>query len=195
MENIPEIILTLIEQKSFDELPESNKKEVLQYMSREEYDSMHQTAVLLKDTQTAFPKTNPVAKEKLMVHFMSKTQTHAAVWSTPIQLWKAASIIILLGAGWFLHWQTYQQKRVEYVTQLDTVYLEKEVPFKVYDTVYYKEEASVTYTSNQKSNNSSSSTKVSKQYSNDMNAPAEPKRRGVSAKDDSLIQSFKFVTL
>lgn len=193
MENIPEIILTLVEQQSFDTLSETNKQLVLHYIPREEYDSMHRTAVLLKQNQTVLPETNPAAKEKLMHHFMSKTQTHPAVWSTPVQLWKAASIIILLGAGWFLHWQTYQQKRVEYVTQLDTVYLEKEVPFKVYDTVYYKEEAAVSYTSNHKTPDTAP--RVNKQYSNETNAPVEPKRRGVSAKDDSLIQSFKFVTL
>lgn len=190
MENIPEIILTLIEQKEFDSLSETEKNNVLQYITRDEYDSMHRTAFLLKQEKPELPLINAAAKDKLMTHLMSKTQNHPAMWSTPVQLWKAASIIILLGAGWFLHWQTYRQKHVEYVTQLDTVYLEKEVPVKVYDTVYYKEESAVSYTSQKSPENSARLNRPHK-----ISAPVEPKRRGVSAKDDSLIQSFKFVTL
>jgi hypothetical protein len=194
MEAIPENILNLIEQKSFDELDDTTRQDVLLYISREEYDSMYHTAKMLVQNKTEMPQPSVAQKDRLMNHFMHNNHTTHGLWRTPVQLWKAASIMILLGAGWLLHWQTYQQRKVEYVTKLDTVYLEKEVPFKVYDTVYYKEEAPASYTSNPSQRNIPKSGSVKRQQEY-MNTHAEPKRRGVSAKDDSLIQSFKFVTL
>src|SRR4051812_16503459 len=110
MENIPENIITLIGEQSFDTLTETNKQTVLQHISRAQYDSLHQTALLLQQTSIPYP-TNPVQKDRLMAHFMQHNHSRVFVWHTPVQLWKAASIILLLGGGWFLHWQTYQHKQ------------------------------------------------------------------------------------
>lgn len=195
METIPDNIIILIEHYPFDSLSEADKQLVQQYLSREEYDSMFQTAALLHRNTGIFPEPAANQKGQLMDHFMQHNHRAPALWRTPVQLWKAASIILLLGGGWLLHWQTYQQKKVEYVTQLDTVYLEKEVPVKVYDTVYYKDEPSVTYTSNNRGDVPAENQKLNRRTKERAYPGVENQRRGVSAKDDSLIQSFKFVTL
>jgi hypothetical protein len=193
MENIPESVLNLIEECSFDELTDSNQKLVLLYMNEAEYNSLHRTALILRQSAPALPETNVKQKDELLTHFVTHHTKQSTVWSTPIQLWKAASIILLLGAGWLIHWQTYQQQKVSYITQLDTVYLEKEVSVKVHDTVYYKEEPGISYTSTTRSR----PTKQTDQLHHTQPAEIQPehKRRGISAKDDSLIQSFTFVTL
>jgi hypothetical protein len=193
MENIPESVLIMIEQQPFDQLSDSDKQLVLTFVTENEYTAFHQTTALLRRGKEPFPEVAPSGKDKLLMHFVKHNSKTTPLWSTPIQFWKAASIFILLGAGWLIHWQTYQQQTVEYITQLDTVYLEKEVPVKVYDTVYYKEESAVSYASNPQRQNISSGKRM-QQDAPVKNQPAR-EQRGLSAKDDSLIQAFKFVTL
>jgi hypothetical protein len=194
MENIPTYIFDLIEQTPFEQLSTEQQNIVLQHMSKQEYESHYQTANILRKNKEDLLQVNPKQKEQLMQAFMNKQQSVKPIWETPVQLWKAAAIFILLGGAWLMHWQSYQHKKVEYVTQLDTVYLEKETPVKVYDTVYYKDESEASYVMNKKQNHQRNND-VSKHPSKHKGEFAEPIRRGVSAKDDSLIQSFKFVTL
>ncbi len=193
MENIPAPIFDLIEQRSFDTLSAADQELVLQYMTQSEYKSMYKTAQLLKQEAPALSSVNRAQKDKLMQQFVSRKQPIRPLWNTPIQVWKAAAIFLLLGAGWLVHWQTYQRKHIEYVTQLDTVYLE--VPVKIYDTVYYKEEGNVSFASHQKRNIPSEKSSVGQTRTHRKEDLVEPARRGTSAKDDSLIQSFKFATL
>lgn len=195
MENIPNLIYELIEQEPFETLSATNQTLVLQYLTQSEYETMHKTAQALKHNTADFTPINAVQKDKLMQQFHMRKQPLRPLWNKPIQVWKAAAIFLLLGGGWFVHWQTYQRKHIEYVTQLDTVYLEKKVPVKIYDTVYCKEEKNASYASHQKRNIPSEKSTVGQPTTNRKEDYIEPARRGTSAKDDSLIQSFKFVTL
>jgi hypothetical protein len=195
MENIPDSIIELIGQQSFDELSEPQKEVVLKHLSAQEYDSLYVTHRILGQQNTELPPENTSQKRRLMDHFVSTKQSFRPLWNTPVQLWKAASIFILLGAGWLIHWQTYKHKQVQYVSQLDTVYLEKEIPVKVYDTVYYKEEERNAFVSHKPAQIPAEENRLKKDEADRNENYSEPVRRGIPAKDDSLIQSFKFVTL
>jgi hypothetical protein len=185
MENIPNAVLELMQQKKFNTLTQSEQQLVLKYFCQLEYDTYHQTQQLLFAHKDPFPSINLTQKNKLIQRFISSNNKVLPLWNTPIQFWKAASIFVLLGSGWLIHWQSYKQQKVEYITQLDTVFLEKEIPVKIYDTVYYKETNNYTETSNKKRNKATPE-RIEKESVEKGNV--QPYRKEKLRKEDSLIQ-------
>jgi hypothetical protein len=129
------------------------------------------------------------------------------VWNRPIALWKAAALFLLLGGGWLVFVLTNKNTVIQtsYITKLDTVFVEKEIPGeKIHDTVY------IEYERKQKrnlehlpiDNSSLPKQEINIPTMNDINIIGIKEKdkpvnnaKGNSIKDDSLINAFQFVTL
>jgi hypothetical protein len=136
-------------------------------------------------------------------------KTPSIVWNKPIALWKAAAIFLLLGGGWLIHTLATKNlpPQTTFITQLDTVFVEKEIPGEtIHDTVYIEYE--------RKQQRAKKHQELPIEYSSipaqEVNIPAmsdvnivgvkekdKPANtiKGNSIKDDSLINAFGFVTL
>jgi hypothetical protein len=212
MENIPSFVFDLLETKSFAQLSETEKNDVLQYISMEEYEGLHTAAIYTKASmKNEVPvMTDSSQKDLLMKRFMEKYphDSFEMVMNKPVQLWKVAAMFLLLaGSGAMMMIQAKKNAvEVQYITQLDTVYLEKEQKVAtIYDTIYLMEEV-------QKKDKPARSAHKDVIYKSTGEAfPAEYEdinrisikakdqpintTKGSNIKDDSLINAYGFVTL
>lgn len=143
MENIPSSILDLLQTKTFEQLSEVQRTEVEQYMSRQEYADLHEAALASASfmQQEQEVVLNASHKEELMKRLQQKHRHSSPlqlILTKRIELWKIASVMLIIGCGAALFMMQVKKRAgsVQYISQLDTVYLEKEMPVKVYDTVY-----------------------------------------------------------
>lgn len=214
MEHIPEHLFDLLNEKDFGALNAAEKASVLSCMDEQTYTSMHKASVFshryFEDEQP--PKVNPKQLQYLLAKVdAQQPHTPAIVWNKPIALWKVASMFILLGGGWLVFILANQQKVVHtsYITQLDTVFVEKEIPAeKIHDTVYIEYERkhqrqqvhheerlpSESYSTQVQETNIVSISDVNIVNVKEKDEPINNKK-GNSIKDDSLINAFGFVTL
>ncbi|MES2558805.1 MAG: hypothetical protein V4590_03640 [Bacteroidota bacterium] len=214
MEHIPDHLFDLLNQKDFQALNPEEQSSVLAVMDEPTYASMRKASVVSRQF-FAEEKSTPVKPEYLqqLLKKAEAKQQHepTIVWNKPIALWKVASLFLLLGGGWmvFMLANKNQVVRTSYITQLDTVFVEKEVPGeKIHDTVY------IEYERKQQRQHTRGENRSHKDYSSvptgDASLPVisdvnivrikekdEPinNSKGNSIKDDSLINAFRFVTL
>lgn len=214
MENIPNHLFDLLNEKDFQKLTAEEQASVLAHMDEHTYTSMRTASVFshqfFKEEETV--KANPVHLQQLLKKVEAKHLTEPTiVWNKPVALWKVAALFLLLGGGWmvFILANKNQVVRTAYITQLDTVFVEKEIPAqKIHDTVY------IEYERKQQRQNKHHEERLPTEYSSnpaqevnippitDMNIVGlkekdEPvnNKKGKSIKDDSLINAFGFVTL
>lgn len=211
MESIPNHLFDLLNEKDFEELTPEEQSDVLAYMDKQTYTSMHIAALAAK----SFFKEEPVMVNPNQLHHLLKKvevkqyKTPTIVWNKPIALWKAAAIFLLLGGGWLIHTLATKNltPQTTFITQLDTVFVEKEIPGEtIHDTVYIEYE--------RKQQRTKKHHELPIEYSSlpiqEVNIPAmsdvnivgvqekdKPANtiKGNSIKDDSLINAFGFVTL
>jgi hypothetical protein len=210
MEHIPDYLFDLLNQKDFDELTSEEHSIVLSIMDKDTYSSMraasHAARQFLEDEYPVFIPSNQLDQILKEVE-RKKMDEPTIVWNRPIALWKAAALFLLLGGGWLVFVLTNKNTVIQtsYITKLDTVFVEKEIPGeKIHDTVY------IEYERKQKrnlehlpiDNSSLPKQEINIPTMNDINIIGIKEKdkpvnnaKGNSIKDDSLIQSFKFVTL
>jgi hypothetical protein len=118
---------------AFTELTIEQQKQVLKETDLNQYNEWQSVHQLLQSHVIKHP-LNPKQKQELLNRF--DTEHTIPIWQQPITFWKAASIILLLALGWLFHWQQLKTQPLASPQKVDTVYLEKHIPVKVYDTVY-----------------------------------------------------------
>lgn len=214
MENIPNHLFDLLHTKDFQELTATEQTNVLAFIDEQTYTSMRMASVF---SQQFFvdedPVTvNPVRLQQLLTKVEAKQFAQPNfVWNKPIALWKVAALFLLLGGGWtvFVLANKNQEIHTTYITQLDTVFVDKVVPGeKIHDTVYIEYERK--QQRKQHRHNEQVHTEYSSIPAQEVNIPTttdmnivgikkkdEPvnDKKGNSIKDDSLINAFGFVTL
>lgn len=213
MEHIPNHLFDLLNQKDFHELTAEEQTSVLAYMDEHTYASMRKASVFSRqffeeeESVTVHPKQLQQLLKKVEAKQLAEP---TIVWNKPVALWKVAAMFFLLGGGWliFILANKNQVVRTAYITQLDTVFVEKEMPAeKIHDTVYIEYERKQ---QRQQHRHEELPTEHSSLPVQEVNIPAmsdvnivrikekdEPvnNSKGNSIKDDSLIKAFKFVTL
>ncbi|MES2778672.1 MAG: hypothetical protein V4651_02135 [Bacteroidota bacterium] len=215
MENIPDQLFDLLEQKEFHELNAEEQAGVLACMDKQTYTSMRNASVLSHNFFEGEKPidVNPAQLQQLLKKVETKhlTEQPAIVWNKPVALWKVAALFLLLGGGSLIFILANQNQviRTSYITQLDTVFVEKEVPAeKIHDTVY------IGYERKQQKQHTHRAERLPTEHyltpAQDANIPTmsdvnivrikekdEPinNKKGNSIKDDSLINAFGFVTL
>lgn len=219
MENIPSFILDLLQHKPYEQLSAAEQREVSQHLSKEEYTSMHHAAIAAKDFTRAESDIaiNPAHKEALMNRFQRKQQQTSSplrlVLTKPVEVWKVACMLLLFGGAGVLFMLQVKKgaSQVHYITQLDTLYLEKEIPVKVYDTVYLTREVEKTSRPDRHSTHSENPTYVRSQETDPQLPPDDysginmisiqerdrplNNKKGSNIKDDSLINTYGFTRL
>lgn len=143
---MPSHILEHIGSKSFAQLSSAEQQEVLQYLTREEYDAFHEAASLAHDWEREAPQPDPAIGQHLQQQFEKRyNKERPSVMLYPVQLWKVAAVFLLMaGAGTWLLLQAKGKQEVTYITLKDTVYVPSfasgDQALKIYDTVYIKEQ-------------------------------------------------------
>jgi hypothetical protein len=214
MEHIPNHLFDLLDQKDFKTLNAEEQASVLACMDEQTYTSMRNATIVshryFEDEQSE------VVNPKQLQYLLNKVDAQQAhetgiVWNKPIAMWKVAAMFLLLGGGWLVFMLANQHKVVHtsYITQLDTVFVEKEVPAeKIHDTVYIEYERkhqrkqmhpeerlpSESYSTPVRETNIVSISDVNIVHLKEKDEPINNKK-GNSIKDDSLINAFGFVTL
>lgn len=206
----PEIIFDWINTSPFDGLETHQQKQVLEYFTADEYNEMHEAAVLMAPAvKPVEPARKAEIKKNLLEKFDAKHHKPVivALWKKPVALWKAAAILVIALTGWTFIYSS-GKKHVQpdsLMARVDTVYVTKEVktePTKVHDTIYVVREGKqqkknieivaqpvgITITPEPGIGQTGTVTITSLE-----NIPNIP--RGNSMKDDTLLKKYGFVTL
>ncbi|MFZ4799869.1 MAG: hypothetical protein ACOYMA_20430, partial [Bacteroidia bacterium] len=140
MENIPSIIFDLLGKKPFDQLTEQENSLVLQFINKAEYEELRNATLLSNSFKINEEKllTNDKSKDLLLNHFREKNKNVALMYK-PIELWKvAASFLLIMGICYFYVTLKNFNVHTQYLSQIDTVYIDKIVPGeKIFDTIYF----------------------------------------------------------
>jgi hypothetical protein len=212
MEHIPSFIFDLIESTSFHGLSEAQRNLVLQHMPEEEYNTLRNAAMEARRFAGHDESPQPAnrIRTQLMEHLEQQQQTATLfkmIINRPVAVWKVAAMFLLLGGATILMAKMKKNvPQIRYITQIDTLYLEKEGP-RIYDTVYLTREAeypvrSTRHSYSRVTENTSALPDPLPEHYNGINlVPASEKdrpinnKKGVNIKDDSLISSYGFVRL
>lgn len=138
---IPNIIFEYINQKSFEKLSQEQKVEVLNIISEETYTELHIAATNVHMLNTFRKETfnNENRKEELLLSF-KKQNTKLKVLQYPVQIWKVASVILLLTSIFFIFAKNQSTKNtIVYIEKKDTIYIETaKIAAKIIDTIFAK---------------------------------------------------------
>lgn len=203
-EKTPNSIFDWSEKFSFAELSDLQKKEVLLYLSEEDYTGMYETSkglkVLLKQSSHATIYTN---KNKLLDHFDATHKNRKHLKFKIVMAWQAAALVLMVLSGW-LFYRVFDLQKADTTLQVaskDTIYVTKEIsaqPEYIHDTVYLYKESGRSSKDNSTENPTLSSdsdkTKSFPQSPRERNGSASVPR-GNSMKDDSLLKKFGFVAM
>lgn len=136
MENLPEKLTDMILDKSFEHLSDDEKVFLSKYIDKQEYNEMKSAYQLLEAASIPSSSANDVLRGKAFTIFEDHQPKTIALWQQAIPVWQAACAACFVFILWLVHWQTYMDLSPVNRSRIDTVYIEKEVPVKVYDTVY-----------------------------------------------------------
>src|SRR5690348_6576448 len=126
MEQIPDYLFDWMEKAPFSSLANNQQAEVLKYFSKEEYESLHSTAVNVKNisSQSIASKGR---KRELMEEFdrvYKKSSESNYFFMQPVALWKAAVFLILVGSGWLYSLILFKKDAGPFqMASADTVYV------------------------------------------------------------------------
>lgn len=185
MNTLPDHILEWIEHVPYEMLTQEQREAVAMYVTKVDYDEMHRTAQWIHHQAPVFKPAPTKQKQALLATFDRHYRKPIPLWQQPVQSWKVAAILFLLGAGWLLHWNSYKQTVPATASLVDTVYFTEEVPVKVYDTVFVQSPSTV----------SSSTEHSTTKHRSDGSMVYRRSRKGIPLKDDTLVQRFQFVSL
>lgn len=203
-EKTPNTLFDWAEKFSFEDLNDLQRKEVLLYLSEEDYTSIYEASkglkVILKQSAAG---SHPEKKKKLLSHFDAIHTRKKQIRIKTVAAWQAAAIVLMVLSGW-LFYKVFDLQRADTTFQVasaDTVYVTKEIsaqPEYIHDTIYLYKESSSSSKENSLVNPAASSdcdkTKSFPQPLREHNGSASTPR-GNSMKDDSLLKKFGFVAM
>ena len=134
-EDLPEKLLDLLEQKAFKDLTLEEKSFVLNYLSGEDYASLHQAAKASRKHYESDKDIVVSAKvsANIMHGFSSRKNEYKGLQSASIKYWRAAAALLLLVSsvlGYFSLKPNQVKTELVYVPIHDTVFMEKAVQEK-----------------------------------------------------------------
>ena len=193
---LPDIIAELIQHKTFEELNESEKNLVLQYMAKEDYQDYSIASQLLKiDFQDeSIDEIPPIFHQT----FKSKSETKNHVLH--IKAWQLAASLILISSLWIFSLKLKSNPDSFSQLKRDTIYLTQQLPaevVKVHDTVFIQ---NTVITEKKKSIQKKDTAFLQTQPSieelqiDQLNA-VRNKRKNKGIKGDTLLKNFEFVRI
>lgn len=209
-ENIPAPVFEWIKTMPFEQLLPAQKAEVLKCMDEQTYTDMHLAALAVEPLKTIPPAKGKTARKQVLLGRFDKHHREKniiPIWRKPVALWKAAAVIVFLLGSFYVYTAARNEKPIEYVAQVDTVYVTKEIPtepVKIHDTVYVNKyskgsskqntEGNITFTTENGSMSSSTFEGTGVVPVQVLEHPSnQPKRN--SMKDDTLLKKYTFVTM
>lgn len=143
IEEIPVVVFEWIANMPFEALKKEMQAEVLNHLTKKEYNTLHQTHGSIAKTLQVNPFATSRKKELLNLFEETHQNRRPRLALQSDMIWKAASILLLFSTLWFaLHSnKTQGEFGVHIADTVDT--LIKEVPSIVYqtvrDTIYIKQ--------------------------------------------------------
>ncbi|MDZ4667490.1 MAG: hypothetical protein SGJ00_06365 [bacterium] len=208
-EQIPSIIFDLINKYSFAELNIVQQAEVIIWFEPNEYNELHEIAVVVNHSKPSATSRKETIKQTLLQQFKAQKRAQKPWFKTEIALWKVAATMLLVSIFIFT-WLRYPSQKTmslsPLLAQIDTVYIEKENHFAqaiIYDTIFIKHgnkaNAKSAYIGSDRKNSSGkiSLTEISNiRVQSLTEIDATPNQiRGNSLKDDTLLSTFGIVRL
>jgi hypothetical protein len=207
-ERMPAIIFDWIEELSFEELNNSQKKEVSTYFSEQEYDEMHLTSLNIKLVSHLPLANEKQIKRRLTDHFnkFHSSKTGKNSFSGGLFVWRAAALFLMTLSIW-LFYKVFDLKKDLHAQEMavtDTVYVAKEVasrPQLIHDTVYLvKEDRPDSFKTDHSTVMGYNAETILPPNETDNLQAVELENittmpRGTSMKDDSLLRKFGFVSM
>lgn len=212
IEQTPSVVFDWMKTKAFGQLNAQEQQTVERYMSRAEYDEMHDATQLVSAMVDPAANRRGQIKAGLLERFDSKHQPKKLTLTLSSQLlWKVAAVFLAIGlpvSAYILIKSNKQLISNQLNGRVDTVYLENALtsnPLKVYDTVYIVKETEVQRTKKYKQQKELlpnpvdevevlMQTDLNIQSIKDVNSAPNTRKRN-AIKDDSLINHYNFVTL
>jgi hypothetical protein len=203
-EEMPSVIFDWIEQKGFSTLAAEQQQEVLKYLSSEEYEELHRTALGVK--VSVHKQVSNSRKEELFHHFDRKHRSGRIIGlqSQSLIFWQAAAVLLFLLSGWLFYriFDVKSDHAIQQMASIDTVYVDREVksnPEIIHDTVYLYKQLSRSTHENRTGGNATTNhapeeltqeaEAIEVMSLNDLENPVN-NTRGNSMKDDSLLNRY-----
>jgi hypothetical protein len=213
-EKIPAYIFDWLQKISFSQLNLSQRAEVLNHYSEEEYEAMHETVMSIGLIKQQYISLKWQRKKMLLQKFdakhNNKPEPAFVFLKQPVALWKSAAVLILAVGSWFAYRAMRQNETSSPILSavIDTLYLTKEVavaPLKIYDTIYIDRPVYISRKENavkkdQKSVRENDYAGISGEHNigtvsvKELENVANKTRRN-SMRDDSLLRRYSFVTM
>lgn len=143
IEEIPVVVFEWIANMPFEALKKEMQAEVLNHLTKKEYNTLHQTHGSISKTLQVNPVATSRKSELLNLFDETHQNRRPRLTLQSDMIWKAASILLLFSTLWFAHHskKTQGELGVHIAEKVDT--LIKEVPSIVYqtvrDTIYLKQ--------------------------------------------------------
>lgn len=135
MENLPEKLFELLEQKAFNELSNSEKDFVLKHVSLEEYTTLHLAAKVSQEFYNADKKrqVSSAVSKKIRSSFYSRQGQKNQEQTSSLIYWRAAAAVLLVLCSTLAYF-TFNQNKLKtemvYVPVHDTVFIKQVVQEK-----------------------------------------------------------------
>lgn len=125
-EQLPAIFFDWIQHHSFDALNVEQQKEILQYMSADEYTELFDSAQLLAESsRTLNADSRKLLLNRFDQHYAQSKKPLNIQWNT---MWKAASILLFISTCMFAYKSSLNiQHETRTVVQHDTIYLDRNI--------------------------------------------------------------------
>lgn len=202
-EQLPSQIFDWVNACSFESLTAAQQQAVLQHLTAQQYNELHQAAAAVSGT-LQLPQTpgHAARKAQLIKRFQEAHQPKGDPAFRAASLWRLAAVLLLTLSGWMFHWMSGAKPEVQVrtVTQRDTVWVKQEVPVAV------NEEAKMPQPPVRRELAVATPRKIvapaQAQTGNGLNVisiqqlgAVQHQPRGNSLADDSLARRFAFATL
>ena len=135
--NIPEQILDWLKNRKFEQLSETEKTTVLQYMTEQNYAAMHIAYQKSSHFYGIDNNLQPAAriKQNLDEAFLKRHKAKPGIFSLQIEIWKAAAVLLIMLGFTLLFSRSGSVIQGKNATVLhDTLYQEKTITNTVYKT-------------------------------------------------------------
>jgi hypothetical protein len=218
IKNIPDEILNLVQNQSYDQLDESELGIVNQFLSLEEYTDLHNAYIHSKAffIQDESMEPSVQIKENLLKSFREKNKKRVEVKMNPflirVSLWKVAAVFIgLFGLSYFVIIKNIKgSTEILYTSIHDTIRVpvlipEQSIPVSSVKEVLHKKLENNKRTSNHKPINNSSGRNLNSNNQPKVDSgirsldPGDLKQgikpKGKTMKEDPLVNRFSFARI
>lgn len=127
MNHLPNHIFELALQKSFNELTETEAQEVLNYLSKTEYNDLYEGSKIVQLLKhQPLPIDTQLQQRSQLIKKLKSQRSNQKLLDYPVALWKvAASLLLILLIGGIYFKSNLIPKQTIYVASIDTLYIDK----------------------------------------------------------------------